>query len=155
MKMRADRQPEFTQIDIEVAFMTAEDIYKLVEGLLEAVFKSALDTESTPFDRRIIEEAINRFGIDKPDSRFGMELVESARISGRQFSRCSAARSIPAASSKRSMRRFADITTGQIDEMTEIAKSYGAKGLPSLRSKVANGRPIVKFFSEAEKTALQ
>src|SRR5438132_2458592 len=74
---RADRQLEFTQIDIEMSFIEREDLYQPVEGLLKRVLKTALNMEiPTPFKRLTFEEALNRFGIDKPDSRFGMELVD-------------------------------------------------------------------------------
>src|SRR5439155_19285497 len=75
--LRADRQPEFTQIDIEASFVTADDIFALTEGMLAAVFKVARDTEiKTPFDRLTYREAIGRYGSDKPDRRFAMELVD-------------------------------------------------------------------------------
>src|SRR5216684_3612898 len=74
---RADRQLEFTQIDIEMSFIEREDIYNLVEGLLKRVWKTTLDVDvPTPFNRMSFQEAINRFGIDKPDLRFGMELED-------------------------------------------------------------------------------
>src|SRR5436190_2984625 len=74
---RADRQLEFTQLDLEMSFIDREDIYALIEGLLKKVWKTALNLEiSTPFKRVSFEEAINRWGIDKPDTRFGMELVD-------------------------------------------------------------------------------
>src|SRR5579863_6386540 len=72
--LRADRQPEFTQIDLEMSFIEREDIYALIEGLLKRVWKVALDVEvPTPFKRMSFQEALNRFGIDKPDTRFGIE----------------------------------------------------------------------------------
>src|ERR1700722_19496105 len=75
--LRADRQPEFTQIDLEMSFIEREDIYQLIEGLLQRVWKTALDMDiPTPFPRLSFQEALNRFGIDKPDTRFGMELVD-------------------------------------------------------------------------------
>ncbi|MDE3229111.1 MAG: aspartate--tRNA ligase, partial [Chloroflexota bacterium] len=74
---RADRQLEFTQIDIEMSFIDREDIYALVEGLLKRVWKTALNIDiPTPFKRLSFQEAINRFGIDKPDTRFGMEIID-------------------------------------------------------------------------------
>src|SRR5687767_7512020 len=74
---RADRQLEFTQIDIEMSFIEREDIYALIEGLLKRVWKTALDRDiPTPFRRISFEEALNRYGIDKPDTRFGMELAD-------------------------------------------------------------------------------
>src|SRR6266853_3634517 len=74
---RADRQLEFTQIDIEMSFIEREDIYNLVEGLLKRIWKVALDIDvPTPFKRFSYQQAINRFGVDKPDARFGMELAD-------------------------------------------------------------------------------
>ena len=74
---RADRQLEFTQIDIEMSFIEREDIYNLVEGLLKRIWKTALNVEvPTPFKRLSYREAIDRYGIDKPDTRFGMELAD-------------------------------------------------------------------------------
>src|SRR6516164_11339826 len=75
--LRADRQPEFTQVDIEMSFIDREDIYSLIEGLLKRVWKTALNIDiPTPFTRISFEEALNRYGIDKPDTRFAMELVD-------------------------------------------------------------------------------
>jgi len=75
--LRADRQPEFTQIDIEMSFIEREDIYALIEGLLQRVWKTALNIDvPVPFKRLTFEEALNRYGIDKPDTRFAMELVD-------------------------------------------------------------------------------
>ena len=75
--LRADRQPEFTQIDIEMSFIDREDIYMLIEGLLKRIWKTALNIDlPTPFKRICFKEALDRYGIDKPDSRFGMELAD-------------------------------------------------------------------------------
>src|SRR5437773_8350469 len=75
--LRADRQPEFTQIDIEASFVTPDDIFAITEGMLGAIFKAARDIEiKTPFDRLTYFEAINRYGSDKPDRRFGLQLVD-------------------------------------------------------------------------------
>ena len=75
--LRADRQPEFTQIDIEMSFIEREDIYALIEGLLQRVWKTALNIDvPVPFKRLTFEEALNRYGIDKPDTRIGMELAD-------------------------------------------------------------------------------
>jgi len=156
--LRADRQPEFTQIDIEASFVTADDIFALTEGMLTAIFKSARNIDiKTPFDRLTYREAVGRYGSDKPDRRFGMELVDLGEIfreSGFKVFRgaLDAGGVVKAINGK----GFADITIGQADELTEIAKLYGAKGLAFI--KIENGEwksPIVKFFSEAEKAALQ
>src|SRR5437870_2486959 len=156
--LRADRQPEFTQIDIEASFVTPEDIFAVTEGMLAAIFKAALNVDiKTPFDRLTYREAVTRYGSDKPDRRFGMELVdlgETFRESSFKVFRgaLDASGVVKAINAK----GFAEITIGQADELTEIAKLHGAKGLAFI--KVENGEwksPIVKFFSEAEKQALQ
>jgi aspartyl-tRNA synthetase len=156
--LRADRQPEFTQIDIEVSFVTPNDIFRVTEGMLTAIFKAACDIEiKTPFDRVTYREALDRYGSDKPDRRFEMELVdlgETFRESSFKVFRgaLDAGGVVKAINAK----GFAGITIGQADELTEIAKLHGAKGLAFI--KIENGEwksPIVKFFSEAEKTALR
>jgi len=155
--LRADRQPEFTQVDIEMSFIDREDIYALIEGLLKRVWKTALNIDvPTPFKRISFEEALNRYGIDKPDTRFAMELVdmtEDFRASTfKVFSGTIANGGVVKALNAKGL---ASATQGQIETMTEYAKSFGAKGLAFI--KVENGEwksPIVKFFSEAEKAAL-
>ncbi len=155
--LRADRQPEFTQVDIEMSFIDREDIYALIEGLLKRVWKTALNMDiPTPFKRISFEEALNRFGIDKPDTRFAMELVdmtEDFRASTfKVFSGTIANGGVVKALNAKGL---AGATQGQLETMTEYAKSFGAKGLAFI--KVENGEwksPIVKFFSEAEKAAL-
>ena len=155
--LRADRQPEFTQVDIEMSFIDREDIYALIEGLIKRVWKTALNIDvPTPFKRISFEEALNRYGIDKPDTRFGMELVnmtEDFKASTfKVFSGTIANGGVVKALNAKGM---AGATQGQIETMTEYAKSFGAKGLAFI--KVEGGEwksPIVKFFSEAEKAAL-
>src|SRR5437867_3871131 len=156
--LRADRQPEFTQIDIEASFVTPDDIFSVTEGMLAAIFKAARNVDiKTPFDRLSYREALDRYGSDKPDRRFKMELVdlgETFRESSFKVFRgaLDAAGVVKAINGK----GFAGITIGQADELTEIAKLHGAKGLAFI--KVENGEwksPIVKFFSDAEKTALR
>src|SRR5947209_2518617 len=156
--LRADRQPEFTQIDIEASFVTPDDIFAITEGMLAAIFKAARNIDiKTPFDRLTYREAINRYGSDKPDRRFGVQLVDISddfRSSGFKVFRgaLDAGGVVKAINAK----GFAGITTGQIEELTETAKVFGAKGLAFI--KVENGEwksPIVKFFSNTEKAALQ
>jgi aspartyl-tRNA synthetase len=154
---RADRQLEFTQIDIEMSFIEREDIYALVEGLLQRVWQTALNIEiPTPFKRLTFNEAINRYGIDKPDTRFGMELVdftEEFRASTfKVFSGTVANGGVVKAINAKGM---AGATQGQMETMTETAKSFGAKGLAYI--KVEGGEwksPIVRFFNDTEKAAL-
>ncbi len=155
--LRADRQPEFTQIDIEMSFIDREDIYALIEGLLKRVWKTALNIDiSTPFKRLTFEEALNRYGIDKPDTRFGMELADfTQEFKPSTFKVFSGAIANGGVVKALNAKGLAGATQGQIETMTEYAKSFGAKGLAFI--KVENGEwksPIVKFFSEAEKAAL-
>ncbi len=156
--LRAARQPEFTQVDIEMSFIEREDIYALIEGLLKRVWKTALNLDiPTPFKRISFEEALNRYGIDKPDTRFGMELVDfTEEFKASTFKVFSGAIANGGVVKAMNAKGMAGATQGQIETMTEYAKSFGAKGLAYI--KVENGdwkSPIVKFFSEAEKTALK
>jgi len=154
---RADRQLEFTQIDIEMSFITREDIYQLIEGLLKRVWKTALNIDiQTPFKRMPFKEAIDRFGIDKPDTRFGMELVDfTEEFRGSTFKVFGGTVANEGVVKAINARGMACATQGQMDTMTELAKSFGAKGLAFI--KVEGGEwksPIVKFFNETEKAAL-
>ena len=156
--LRADRQPEFTQVDIEMSFIEREDIYALIEGLLKRVWKTALGMDiPTPFKRISFEEALNRYGIDKPDTRFGMKLVDFTEdFKASTFKVFSGAVANGGVVKAMNAKGLAGATQGQIETMTEYAKSFGAKGLAYI--KVENGdwkSPIVKFFSEAEKAALK
>ena len=154
---RADRQLEFTQVDIEMSFIDREDIYALIEGLLKRVWKTALDVDiPTPFQRITFQEALNRFGIDKPDTRFGMELVDfTEEFRASTFKVFSGAIANGGVVKALNAKSLACATQGQIETMTEYAKSFGAKGLAFI--KVEGGEwksPIVKFFTDAEKAAL-
>ena len=155
--LRADRQMEFTQIDVEVSFIDREGIYSLFEGMLRKVWKDVLNQDlPTPFPRLAYKEAMNRYGVDKPDTRFGFELVDFSdtfKASGFKVfaSTVAAGGSVKAFNAK----GLADITQGEIGALEEIAKSLGAKGLAFI--KVEGGEwksPIVKFFSDAEKAEL-
>src|SRR3954447_8911787 len=156
--LRSDRQPEFTQIDIEASFIQPDDIFSLVEGLLAAIFRAGRGVEiATPFPRMTHAQAMNEFGSDKPDRRFAMHLTDLADIfresSFKMFrGALDSGGSVKAINAK----GFASLTIGQSDELTAMAKHYGAKGLAFI--KVENGEwksPIVKFFTEAEKEALR
>ncbi len=156
--LRADRQPEFTQIDVEMSFVEREDVYALIEGLLKVLWKEALGIDvATPFPRMPYSEAMNRFGIDKPDTRFGLELVDLSddfrTSSFRLFSGAVASGGVVKALNAKGL---ACATQGQLETMTGIATEAGAKGLAFI--KVENGEwksPIVKFFTPAEKETLQ
>jgi aspartyl-tRNA synthetase len=155
--LRADRQPEFTQIDIEMSFIEREDIYNLIESLLQRVWKTALNIDvPVPFKRLTFEEALNRYGIDKPDTRLGMELADfTEEFRASKFKIFSGAVAAGGVVKALNAKGLACATQGQIETMTEYAKSFGAKGLAYI--KVEGGEwksPIVKFFNDAEKTAL-
>jgi aspartyl-tRNA synthetase len=156
--LRADRQPEFTQIDVEKSFTTPEEIYELVEGMLKAIYVAVADLEiPTPFPRMTWREAMNRFGSDKPDTRFPMELTDLSDVfTASEFKVFKGALDAGGVIKAINAKGFASITTGQIEELTAMAKQYGAKGLAFI--KIENGEwksPIVKFFSDAERAALQ
>jgi aspartyl-tRNA synthetase len=154
---RADRQLEFTQIDIEMSFIEREDIYTLIEGLLKRIWKVALNIDvPTPFKRMIFREAIDRYGIDKPDTRFGMEINDfTEEFRGSTFKVFSGTIANHGVVKALNAKGLACATQGQMDTMTELAKSFGAKGLAYI--KVEGGEwksPIVKFFNDGEKAAL-
>jgi aspartyl-tRNA synthetase len=154
---RADRITELTQIDMEASFIGQEDIFRLIEGLLKEIFRATGGVEiETPFPRLTYQTAMDRFGIDKPDLRFGMELVELSNLfRTSQFKVFRNAVDTGGVVKAINAKGFANITTGQIEELTNLAKSAGAKGLAFI--KVERGEwksPIVKFFSEAEKAEL-
>src|SRR3984893_8262264 len=156
--LRADRQPEFTQIDIEGSFVTPDDIFKLTEGMLAAIFKAARNIDiKTPFDRLTYREAISQYGSDKPDRRFGVQLVDlSEDFRASNFKVFRGALDSGGVVKAINAKGFAGITTGQIEELTETAKVFGGKGLAFI--KVENGEwksPIVKFFNDTEKAALK
>ncbi len=164
--LRADRQPEFTQIDIEASFVTPNDIYTLTEGMLAAIFRAARGIDiATPFPRLTYREAVDTFGSDKPDRRFEdkpdrrfeMKLVDLDDVfRNSQFKVFQGALAEAGVVKAINAKNFAGITIGQADELTAIAKTFGAKGLAFI--KVENGEwksPIVKFFSEAEKESLR
>ncbi len=160
--LRADRQPEFTQIDIEMSFIEREDIYTLIEGLLKRVWKIARDIDvAVPFARMTFADALSRYGIDKPDTRFGMELVDfTEEFRGSSFKVFSGAVASGGVVKALNAKGLAGATQGQIETMTEYAKSFGAKGLAYIKvekgptGEVEWKSPIVKFFNDAEKAAL-
>jgi aspartyl-tRNA synthetase len=155
---RADRQLEFTQVDIEMSFIEREDIYQLIEGLLQRIWKVALNVDvPAPFKRISFKEALDRYGIDKPDTRFGMELADfTEEFRNSSFKVFSGAVANGGVVKAINVKGLACATQGQIETMTTIAKDFGAKGLAYI--KVEGGEwksPIVKFFNDAEKAALK
>lgn len=157
--LRGDRQPEFTQIDMEMSFMTAEEIQKMTEGLLKAIMKETLGIElQTPIQKITWDEAMDRFGSDKPDIRFGMELTDMATaVKGAGFKVFDAtlenggqvkAITVPGGADKYSRKH--------IDEKQEYIKRFGAKGLAWLKvSEEGLTGPIAKFLKEREAQILE
>ena len=155
--LRADRQPEFTQLDLEMSFVDVDDVITINEGFIKKAFKEALGVDiETPFPRMPYREAMERFGSDKPDMRFGMELVDVSDL----VKECG-------------FRVFSDAVTGggsvrainakgcggfsrkEIDSLGEFVKTYGAKGLAWIVVEEDGIRsPIAKFYSEEEMAAL-
>jgi len=155
--LRSDRQMEFTQVDVEASFVTREDIYALFEGMLKKLWKDVLGQDiPTPFLRMPFHDAMNRFGVDKPDVRFGLELVDFTELFKTSGFKVFASTATGGGAIKAiNAKGLADLTQGELKTLEEIAKSLGAKGLAFI--KVEGGEwksPIVKFFSEAEKAAL-
>ncbi len=155
--LRADRQPEHTQIDLEMSYVTPEDVWTTVEGMLRDLFAKVLGVSiETPFPRFSYDEVMNRWGIDKPDLRFGMEICDLTEIAGQS-----------------GFKVFVDNVAGggvvkgivlkgggsysrkQVDDLTEKAKSLGAGGLAYvLRTETEDKSPIQKFIGEANLKAL-
>ncbi|MEO0814998.1 MAG: aspartate--tRNA ligase, partial [Myxococcota bacterium] len=155
--LRAERQPEFTQFDIEMSFATPEDVQSITEQLIAAAWKELKGQElTTPFRRIAYDEAIERFGLDAPDLRFGLELVdltEAVKSSGfKVFAQVANAGGMVKAINLKGM---GDLSRKELDDLTEFVKIYGAKGMAWVKPK-EDGEwqsPIAKFFSEEERAA--
>ncbi|MBU6302666.1 MAG: aspartate--tRNA ligase [Verrucomicrobia bacterium] len=156
--LRADRQPEFTQVDIEASFITQEDIFGLIEGILSQAFAKGIGVKiPRKFPRMTYQEAMDRFGVDRPDTRYGLEIVDLTEVFvGSKFGVFQRAAEGGGVVRAINAKGFAGITTGQVKRLEEVAKEAGAGGLAYI--KVEGGEwksPIVKFFGEAERAALQ
>lgn len=156
--LRADRQPEFTQIDLEMSFVDVEDILNMTEGFIEYLFKNVLGMEiSMPIPRLSYTEAMNRYGSDKPDTRFDMEIQDLSET----IKDCNFAVFADAVKNGGSVRAIVAknsasvLTRKEIDKLTEMARGIGAKGLAYVRW--VDEKPscsFAKFFSEDEITAI-
>ncbi len=158
--LRAERQLEFTQIDLEASFTTDVEIQSLVEGLLARIFKASLGVDvETPFPRMTYRDAMDRFGSDKPDTRFGLEIVDLGDVfAGSEFkvfrSVLDGGGVIRALNARGAYDR---LSKEQLKKWEEWAKTeLGAKGLAYIKVSPSGDweSPIVKFFSDAEKAAL-
>ncbi len=157
--LRADRQPEFTQVDLEMSFLEPEDIYALVDGLLAGVMEAAGHPRpALPLPRMPYSEAINRYGSDKPDTRFGMLLTElSDLFAGTQFKVFATVLGRGGAVKAINAKGLGAVSQGTIDGWTALAKESGLGGLAFIRVQPDGTwkSPIVKFFSEAEQAGLR
>lgn len=156
--LRADRQPEFTQIDIEMSFMSQEDIMKLSEEMMAHVMRETHGIEiSLPLPRMSYEDAMNRYGSDKPDTRFGMLLTDvSEAVKDSDFKVfASAVASGGAVKAINVKGAAADYSRKDIDALGEFAANYGAKGLAWLKTEADGLKgPIAKFFAGEKQEAL-
>jgi len=155
--LRADRQPEFTQIDLEMSFADEEDIIAMNEGYLKTLFRDFLKQDlPTPFPRMTWKEAMNRYGSDKPDTRFGMELCDiSDLVKDSGFSVFAGA--VAAGGSVRgiTVEGGAKMTRKEIDSLTDFVKTYGAKGLAWYKNTAgAPTSSFAKFMTEDEINAI-
>ncbi len=159
--LRADRQPEFSQIDIEASFISQDDIIGMIEGMLSSMFSQARGVEvPTPFERLTWRDAMDRYGSDKPERRIGMEMVDLTEdlkdCEFRVFSGTVANGGVVKAINAKS---FADISTGQIDKLTKLAQEAGAKGLAYIQARDTDRKtwrsPFVKRMTDSEVEALR
>ena len=154
--LRSDRQPEFTQIDIEASFIDEEFIFSTIEGMFAEIFPLAGVELTTPFIRMTWQEAMDRFGVDRPDTRFGLELVDiGAAAAATDFAPFRAA--IEAKGTVRAIvvPGGAAFSRKRIDDLTEVAKSFGASGLVWIKTDEQRNSSIKKFLSEASFDALR
>ena len=152
--LRADRQPEFTQIDIEMSFVGEDNIIDVSEGMMAALFKDVLDVDvKTPFLRLSYKEALDRFGLDKPDTRFALELKDISDIVGdsgfKVFSSVVKKGGIVKALNAKGC---INLSRKEIDDLAELTAVYRAKGLAWIKVREDGWQsPIAKFFSDQEK----
>ncbi|WP_456431363.1 aspartate--tRNA ligase [Thermosulfuriphilus sp.] len=149
--LRADRQPEFTQLDLEMSFIDEEDILSLMEGLISYIFKETLGIDlPCPFPRLTYEEALDRYGLDRPDLRFGLELVDLSSLfkeTGFKVFR----QAIESGGVVKALKAPADFSRKDLDELTSFVASFGAKGLAWIKVREDGLQaPIVKFFRPEE-----
>lgn len=148
--LRADRQPEFTQVDLEMSFVEIYDILDVIEEMLYTCFKKVLDFElSIPFKRLTYEEAMNKYGSDKPDLRFSLEIEDVTDIVKNSnfkvfLDTIEKGGVVKAIAGK----GFASMSRGEIDKLVQKAQSFGAKGLAWIKIRDEFESPILKFFSD-------
>jgi len=155
--LRADRQTEFTQIDVEMSFITEEDIFDVTERLMTTLVKELLDIDvPRPFPRLTYDEAMNRYGLDKPDTRFGVELTDVTDIVAetdfKLFAQVAAGGGCVKAINAKGLNT---LSRKELDDLTELAGIFGAKGLAWIKINPDGWQsPLAKFFTDGEKAAL-
>ena len=157
--LRADRQPEFTQIDLEMSFVGQEDIISIVQGLLRAMFKAGLDIDlASDFPRMTYRDAIDIYGSDKPDTRFDMKITDLADVfAATEFKIFRGVLDGGGVVRAINAKGFASITTGQMNRLNEIAVQAGLPVKNLAFIKLENGEyksPLWKIFSDSEKEAV-
>ena len=156
--LRADRQPEFTQLDMELSFVQPEDVIQVVEGMITLLFKELKGFEpKRPFPRLTFEEAMSRFGSDKPDLRFGLEILDfTPALRNSQFKVFGGAIQKGGVVKGIRIPKGGEMSRKDLDDMTPFVASFGAKGIAW--TKMTSGgwqSPIAKFLSEAEQKAIE
>lgn len=152
--LRADRQPEFTQIDIEMSYVSENDVMTMAEGMMKRVFKEAMGVDiPTPFPRMLYDDAMRDYGVDKPDTRFDLKLKDiTSIVRGSGFKLFATAELVKGLK----VPGGAAMTRKEIEEHTEFVKIYGAQGLAWIKVHENEWQsPITKFFSEEEKQAIK
>jgi aspartyl-tRNA synthetase len=156
--LRADRQPEFTQIDIEMSFVEEEDVMNLAEGMIQAIFRCAGHEITLPLPRLTYDEALARFGLDAPDLRFGLELTDVADlVQNSEFKLFSqAARQGLMVKAVNGQGLSENLSRKDLDDLTSFVADYGAKGLAWVRIRPQGQwqSPIAKFFTPEQQTAV-
>ena len=151
--LRADRQPEFTQLDMEMSFMEMDEILELMEGLIAYIFEGALGKKiETPFQRLTWDEAMDRYGSDKPDLRFGMELINMVdAVKDSDFKVFNQVIENGGVVKAINVKGYANIPRRECDSLVDFVGIYGAKGLAWMQIQEDGSvkSPIAKFFSEA------
>ena len=155
--LRADRQPEFTQIDIEMSFAGEGDVMNVAEGMMKTLFRDVRGEEvQTPFMRLTYDEALARFGLDKPDTRFGLELVDVSDIlKGSGFKVFASVVEKGGIVKALNAKGCIDFSRKEIDDLADLVSIYKAKGLAWIKVREdAWQSPIAKFFDQEEKERL-
>ena len=156
--LRADRQPEFTQIDVEMSFVDRDDVMNTMEAMILHIFEEVMGIEiASPIPRLTYQEAMDRFGSDKPDTRFGMEIYDlTAELKGSSFRVFADTATSGGVIRGICVKGAAGFTRKQIDTLNEKAQDWGAKGLAWLALEEGQVRsPIAKFLSEEELAAIR